>query len=225
MSTRHCFIRIVVICVYLLLGIAQPILADVPPSSPSFIQDSSLFNAGGGVSQSASYSNQSVVGDVQPDTPMQSPSYSNQGSFLDEEPEDTTAIELVSFGAESVGNTVHLTWITGTERDTAGFHLVRSRVEAGGYERVTGAIIPAEGDEFTGASYEFIDDTVDEGTWYYKLEAVDLTGTSEFFGPVDVTAEAEPEFGCGMADSGAGAGVLAVMAAIGMLIWSRRRLT
>ena len=140
--------------------------------------------------------------------------------------DELTPIDLVAFDAEADESSVLLTWETATERDMAGFHLVRSRVEAGGYERVTGAIIPAEGDEFTGASYEFIDDTVDEGTYYYKLEAVDLTGASEFFGPVDVIVAAEPEFGCGMATSGTGTGllVLLLLAAAGYLVLRRWRI-
>ena len=143
---------------------------------------------------------------------------SNQ-CFADEE----TPIDLITFEADAEDTTVLLTWETATERDMAGFHLLRSRVDNGGYERVTSSLIPSEGDAFTGASYEFTDESVDEGTYYYKLEAIDLTGASEFFGPVEATVEAEPEFGCGMADSRMNAVMLVVMAAIGMLIWSRRR--
>ena len=108
-----------------------------------------------------------------------------------------TPVDLVSFEATAEDDSVLLTWETATERDMAGFHLLRSRVEAGGYERIAGSLIPAEGDAFSGATYEFVDDDVTDGTYYYKLEAVDLTGASEFFGPVDATIESEPQFGCG----------------------------
>ena len=39
-----------------------------------------------------------------------------------------------------------------------------------------------------GASYSYIDDTVANGiTYYYKLEDVDIYGTSTFHGPVSAT--------------------------------------
>ena len=108
-----------------------------------------------------------------------------------------TPVDLISFEAEADESSVLLTWETASERDMAGFHLLRSTTETGAYVRITGSLIPAEGDAFTGASYEFVDDGVTDGTYYYKLEAIDLTGASEFFGPVDATVESEPRFGCG----------------------------
>ena len=111
--------------------------------------------------------------------------------------DEQTGIELVSFEAEADEFEVLLTWETASETENAGFHLWRSRVETGGYERVTTSLIPAEGDAFTGASYEWTDGTVSEGTYFYKLEDIDVRGQSTFHGPVSATIVEEPFFGCG----------------------------
>jgi len=63
------------------------------------------------------------------------------------------------------------------------FYVLRSLSETGTYSRISN-FIPAEGD-LGGAMYEYIDDDVQAGTtYYYKLEAVETNGSSEFHGPV-----------------------------------------
>ena len=113
-------------------------------------------------------------------------------------PLEYTAIELVSFAAEEDSGAVRLSWETATEPDNAGFHLLRARAAGGEYQRITSSLLPAEGDETGGAQYEWIDEDVEAGgAYWYKLEDIDLHGASAFYGPVEVTVEAEPFFGCG----------------------------
>ena len=114
-------------------------------------------------------------------------------------PKEETPIELISFEAESLDDAVLLSWETATEMDNAGFFLWRMKFEAGDYFKITSELIPAEGNQFTGASYEFVDGDVEEGaTYYYKLEDVDYYGNSSFHGPIEITIETEePQFGCG----------------------------
>ena len=113
-------------------------------------------------------------------------------------PDEQTPIELISFEAEALEDAVLLSWETATEKDNAGFNLYRSDSANGSYERITSSMLPAEGNEFTGASYEFTDGDVEAGnTYYYKLEDVSIYGVSTFHGPVEVTLENEPQFGCG----------------------------
>lgn len=113
--------------------------------------------------------------------------------------ESPTSIELISFMAESLDDAVLLSWETASEKDNAGFHLYRADSANGDYVKVTSDLLPSQGDEFTGASYEFTDGDVKAGnTYYYKLEDIDLSGRSSFHGPINVTLEnEEPLFGCG----------------------------
>ena len=100
--------------------------------------------------------------------------------------EPPTAIDLVSFTAEPDAPGVTLTWETGTEIDNAGFNLYRAASESGPYAKVNAALIAAQGDAVSGASYSFTDNP-GAGTFYYKLEDVDYYGASTHHGPVQVT--------------------------------------
>jgi hypothetical protein len=119
----------------------------------------------------------------------QSPNWSNGWTPLDFDYLRTpTAITLVSFEAIAGMAEVQLTWETASEIDNAGFNIWRSEVEDGPYTQLNTGLIPAQGDADTGASYVYTDTTVAEGvTYYYKLEDVDIYGTSTFHGPVSAT--------------------------------------
>lgn len=99
--------------------------------------------------------------------------------------EEPTAITLLSFTAQPSADHVTLTWETGSEVDNAGFNVWRAETADGPYARLNDALIPAQGDPFSGASYSYTDsDVVQGGTLYYKLEDVDTHGVSTLYGPV-----------------------------------------
>jgi hypothetical protein len=95
------------------------------------------------------------------------------------------AIELASFAAQPVAGGVRLEWETGTELDNDGFNLYRATSESGPFARINEALIPAQGDAVAGASYTYAD-SPGYGTFYYKLEDVDLSGLATLHGPVSV---------------------------------------
>ena len=138
---------------------------------------------------------------------------------------DPTGVELVSFTATGHTSLVSVEWITATEPDNAGFHVLRAQAETGEYQRITGTLIPAEGDETQGAEYEIEDSDVDRGnTYWYKLEDISIYGVSTFHGPVDVTLEDEPFFSCGMVEGGS-PGFALLFLALGMAILKGRKMT
>jgi len=108
---------------------------------------------------------------------------------------------LTSFTAIGDDEVVWIEWETASELDNAGFYVWRSLSEDGTYSRVS-QFIPSEGDPLTGAFYEFEDTDVANGTRYwYKLETIDLSQNSAFYGPV--SAEPKPtkitwDFGYGV---------------------------
>jgi hypothetical protein len=102
--------------------------------------------------------------------------------------EDEDAITLASFTARAGVGAVTLAWETGTEVDNAGFNLYRATAPAGPYAKVNGALIAAQGDAVGGASYSYVDTPGGHGTFYYKLEDVDLNGVATQHGPVSATA-------------------------------------
>jgi hypothetical protein len=95
-----------------------------------------------------------------------------------------TAIKLISFIATPGDDgSVTLTWQTATEIDTAGFNLYRASTEGGPYDKINGALIPAQGDPVAGASYSFVD-SPEPGTFRYILTDVETSGQITLHGPV-----------------------------------------
>jgi fibronectin type 3 domain-containing protein len=99
--------------------------------------------------------------------------------------EGFTLVKLASFEAIPGSNQVTLKWVTESEIDNACFNLYRSESEDGEYVKINASLIPAEGSATTGATYQYVDNDVkNRSTYYYKLEDIDLNGTSTMHGPV-----------------------------------------
>jgi len=102
---------------------------------------------------------------------------------------------LKNFNAAAKNRTITLKWCTETEIDNAGFNLYRSESENGSYTKINTSLISAKGSSTQGAAYEFADNNVqNRKTYYYKLEDIDLNGTSTMHGPVKAT----PRLICGL---------------------------
>jgi hypothetical protein len=120
-------------------------------------------------------------------------------------------VELASFTATPSQNGILLEWETASEIDHAGFHIWRSGSAEGTYTQITDALIPAEGGPSMGAVYAYEDtnmlrkvytrhdrnrnriyvfqDLAGGRAYYYRLEAIDDAGMSEFFGPVSASVQ------------------------------------
>ncbi|MCX5884595.1 MAG: hypothetical protein NT096_01550 [Proteobacteria bacterium] len=76
---------------------------------------------------------------------------------------------------------VTVKWKTESEVDNAGFNVWRAE----DFQKINQSLIPAKGSSTEGASYEYTDTTVDNRQSYlYKIEDIDLNGTSYMNGPV-----------------------------------------
>ncbi|MCX5894616.1 MAG: hypothetical protein NTZ51_02110, partial [Proteobacteria bacterium] len=96
-----------------------------------------------------------------------------------------TLITLRDFTASPGNNKVTLQWSTESEINNAGFNLYRAELKDGKYSKINSTLIPAKGSATQGASYEFVDTAVqNKKTYYYKLEDLDINGTSTMHGPV-----------------------------------------
>ena len=94
-----------------------------------------------------------------------------------------TSIALASFGARWVGKDVRISWRTGLEEQTAGFHLLRATaMEVGQAIHVTPSLIPPLG---ASSNYGWTDHTVAPGANnYYWLEEHVIGGGVNLYGPV-----------------------------------------
>jgi hypothetical protein len=100
----------------------------------------------------------------------------------------STLISLSSFTATPFNKAVAIEWTTASEIDNAGFNVYRAESEDGEYIRINDEMINAQGSSTEGASYEFVDEGLqNRKAYYYKLEDVDLDGQSTFHGPEKAT--------------------------------------
>ncbi len=97
----------------------------------------------------------------------------------------TLPIQLTSFTASPSGNhNVSLQWVTESESNLSGYDIYRNSQE--NLEQATNLnqFITPYNSSITH-TYNFTDDSIIEpGTYYYWLCAVELNGSTEFFGPV-----------------------------------------
>jgi hypothetical protein len=162
--------------------------------SASYKIPSTVLSGGGSPMSSASYTGNSTLGQpsplMDPANPPTSTSYDNYpgfwyGAVIASTP---TLIELTSFTASPFDRLIVLEWVTASEIDNAGFNLYRAEGEKGAYMKLNESLIPADGSPTEGATYQFIDDAVQNRiTYYYRLEDIDLSGKSTMHGSINAT--------------------------------------
>jgi hypothetical protein len=117
-------------------------------------------------------------------------------------------------------------WTTESEVDTAGFNIYRSESVEGPYIKINPELIPSSPDPILGGRYIYTDTNVVAGrTYYYKLEDVELGGTTTMHGPIEVVAEASsPSAFVNLAALWPLAVLIAVLALGGVILsWRRSR--
>lgn len=99
--------------------------------------------------------------------------------------ENPVAVTLSSFNATQMADGVKLEWKVEQEINHAGYNVYRSDNEETGYNKINDSIILAwDGFSAFDGTYEYTDNV--NGAYFYKLEAVDMDGSSEMFGPYSV---------------------------------------
>ena len=98
------------------------------------------------------------------------------------------AVELLGLSATLERGDVLVAWETASEVDNAGFRLWRAPSADGPFTLLDPALIPAQGSPTQGASYAFLDADfpLQVAPPWYRLEDIDLTGSSTFHDPVMV---------------------------------------
>jgi hypothetical protein len=92
-------------------------------------------------------------------------------------------VELTSFTALTNGEEVILNWSTATELNNHGFEVERSEDNIC-FDKV--GFIPGFGTTTEPKSYSFSDQSINNGTYYYRLKQIDFNGTHEYSGVVEV---------------------------------------
>lgn len=103
---------------------------------------------------------------------------------------DMIPVELATFTAETVNNSVALNWTTATETNNSGFEVER---KADGEFQSLG-FVEGNGTTTELRSYNFVDDQVTSGTYTYRLKQIDFNGVFEYSDEVVVEVSAPKEF-------------------------------
>lgn len=95
-------------------------------------------------------------------------------------------LELLSFTCTFEDSAVLLQWITESEIGCAGFFVYRSEELNGVYQQISDTIV-AKGSATERMVYNYKDSLVDQGKKYwYQLRLLDLDGSFEIYGPVEI---------------------------------------
>lgn len=100
-------------------------------------------------------------------------------------------VELSGFTANSLGESVRLEWITATEKNNSGFEVQRSE-DNQSFEKIR--FVDGHGTTTQRKEYSFVDNSVQSGTYYYRLKQIDLDGSHEYSDVVEVDMEVPQDF-------------------------------
>lgn len=105
----------------------------------------------------------------------------------------TLPVTLSSFTAQQSGAFVGIQWTTQSETDMLGYNILRStETDMNAAVKVNDLMISAT-NQSTQHHYAWEDNEVEANTTYnYWLEALDLNGSSDYFGPVSVLVSSNP---------------------------------
>jgi subtilisin-like proprotein convertase family protein len=102
-------------------------------------------------------------------------------------------VDIDTMSAKKTARGVLVEWTTAAEIDNQGFRVLRESASREKRMTVVSGFIPAAGNGIEGASYEFLDNQLDQigaGTRYW-IETIDIYGRVERHGPIDVTGTRE----------------------------------
>jgi hypothetical protein len=103
---------------------------------------------------------------------------------------DVVPVELTSFTANSVNNTIVLKWTTATETNNSGFEIERKNNST--WQRI--GFVKGHGTTVEAKSYSFTDKNVSTGKYSYRLKQIDYDGTFDYSNIVEAVVAAPLTF-------------------------------
>jgi hypothetical protein len=92
---------------------------------------------------------------------------------------------------------VNLEWVTQSEQNCAGFHILKGSSPDGEFEKITAEMIPGQGTSSYMQNYRFTDPNVSwDQTYYYKIQEIStqfMDTSKTFYGPLAVTTGKAPD--------------------------------
>jgi len=101
-------------------------------------------------------------------------------------PGRTVPVELISFIAEVSNKNVILSWITATEINNYGFEIERKQ---SGVDWAKIGFIQGNGTTIKENIYNYADENIETGEYYYRLKQIDYDGSFEYSTELEVVIE------------------------------------
>ena len=113
----------------------------------------------------------------------------DDATLIDEEP---IAVTISAFTVTVTAHGNKLEWKVDRELNHAGYNIYRSENEETDYTKINHTLILAwDGFSAFNGTYEYLDNV--SGRYFYKLEAVEMDGSTQMFGPYCVDSATESE--------------------------------
>jgi hypothetical protein len=106
---------------------------------------------------------------------------------------DVLPVELTSFTASVVNNTVNLKWSTATEINNKGFEIQRKSAANDNYTTI--ASVGGNGTSTSVHSYAYNDKLSVSGKYSYRLKQVDFSGAVNYSNAIEADVNAPVQFG------------------------------
>jgi hypothetical protein len=103
----------------------------------------------------------------------------------------TIPVELTSFSADVIDQSIELKWTTATETNNQGFEIERS-LDGLSFNNI--GYVPGFGTTTEPKSYSFTDQSVTSGKYYYRLKQIDFDGSFTYSGVVEAEVSLPIEF-------------------------------
>lgn len=103
----------------------------------------------------------------------------------------TVPVELTSFSAAAVNNSVRLSWSTATETNNQGFVVEKSANKAN-WSKI--AFVAGSGNSSKPLNYSYLDNSSLNGKNYYRLKQLDNSGSFEYSKVIEVNVNSPKEY-------------------------------
>jgi hypothetical protein len=211
MKHRRWLAALLALLLLLLLGSAALAQSGLPSI------DFWTVDGGGGTSGDGTYTLTGTIG--QPEAGrLTNGTYTIKGGFWSLSGSIPAAVTLAGFTAHPREGYILLQWETVSEQHNAGFRLYRGTDPQGAGVLLTDTLIASEAPGSSeGYSYEWVDQQVQVGTtYYYWLEAVDVSGAASRFGPVTASIQSPTSITLGSLHTSPTAAPLWLLAALAL---------
>ncbi len=112
--------------------------------------------------------------------------------YFDTDAEAPLPVELSSFTASTMSNSVKLNWITQTEIQNYGFDIERAAADKNNWQKI--GFVKGNGNSNSPKNYSYTDENLKSGKYFYRLKQLDTDGKFEYSAKVEAVVSAPLKF-------------------------------